>query len=64
MSFAYIRRNGSKFLQKNRDFKINQPYEKFIIQQLILNFADFWWKNNVLTQNERDFKKYQTQKSS
>ena len=51
------------YLHKNRAFKINQPQEMFIIQQLISNFADFWQNNNVLMQNNRDFKKFQLKKS-
>ena len=42
--------------------KKNQPQEMFIIQQLILNFADFWQKNNIFTQNDQGFKKNLLQK--
>ena len=42
---------------KSHAFKINKPQKKFIIQQLISNFADFWQKNNVLTQNGLGLKK-------
>ena len=51
-NFAYFQRNGSEFMQKNRTFKINRPQEKFAIRQLISNFADFWQKNNIFTQND------------
>ena len=40
---------------------MNQTQEKFLIQQLILNFIDIWQKNNVVAQNDQGFKKYQPQ---
>ena len=52
-----------EYLSKNPALKINQPQGKFIIRQLISNIADFWWKKNVLTQNERSFKNISCKKN-
>ena len=50
-----FRRNGHDIYAKNRTFKVNQP-------QKVNSFANFWQKNNVFTQNDRSYKKYQLQK--
>ena len=48
------------YVRKINQLEINQPQERFIIWQIILNFAE---RNNVLTQNDRGFKNYHTQKN-
>ena len=38
------------FMQENRAFKKYKLWEKFILQQFVANFDDFWRNNSVFMQ--------------
>ena len=38
--------------KKRATFKKNQPQEKFIFRQLVLNIVEFWRNNSLFVQNK------------
>ena len=46
-------------MQGSSAFKKYWLQEKFILQQFVANFANFWWNNSIFMQKKnRSFKKY------